>query len=897
MSDTASRSSEFDSDRPRESQLSFLAEASPAAAARPTDLANVAVSRRQAALRGIDGAFLLELAEPFAPQLLADHESEDADDANAAASPSSVAGPSAADPTQSNASLFGLTSNSNLNSTAHSAASSPNAAPREHNARVLIVGPSGSGKTTFRQCIQQVVRFSKPTAQPSTFASSSTFHFNVSASGNRPAEKLLIELVDTGPQQRAGITRLYRPADLVVLTWSLSTVKQTRKRTGLLSGTVETAVFHPRDIADIADYVRDLSVLLPGVPLVVIGTHKDVLSERATSSVEKVVQTLEGHVTAAIDAAARGERLSTTAATSTPASIGGSPTRAGVRSVPSTPPLVGSTPTVPGGSPQRSAYGTRGAFAPPILLGVYAISSVDGKCVGSSGGQAISINAMWRTVCESILKGARTSSPLAAASRSAVGATGGPFAGIAQLQYFDSPAQMADLVDRVRRFFTCLRAEHGIALLDVHHLAQSFFAFGAPSRKVVDAVLAVLQHRGDALVLDRSGEHPKQVLLLPHLPSRIHAALTSVATGMRATMEERLANRPKLVSLEDCIAADTTKELARGVLKGAVVRHMAACVPSDIAQDRTLVLVRVARQAGIMFRLNEGGGVQAPAASGVARRLYAASQSGSTAGGQSPTSKDKPAVENGSLAGAGSFFSVDSVVTASDKFIIPSLVNAVVAPTTSSALRRELDRRHVHSCTRHVLLRMAPTGFISFLQVQLGDYVVQRTHVTRTSVWLTSGSCRCFVVCDRDPAALPDAMGIDVVFVGGTGPQSLRSFALFVSAVMTIIQRTLHQSNVAETSAIGVGANICAGPTAPAMSSGPSLEASPIRSPGAASASTAAMPTTPATSAVLGADASPAAPVHVPTNTECMMTVSEASREDSIASLLRLDLCVVPLSG
>ena len=817
---------------PRDAQLAFLDRASSAVAGRAADGANIAVARRAANLRGIDGDFLLELAEPFAPEW-----EPPGDNAEDVMSPGSFAGggqPSSQAFTTTEPSLPTVNSAANLH-----------AGPREHFGRVLIVGLTGSGKTTFKHCVSQVLRFQAPVVQPSAFASSSTFHFSTSATSHRPAEKLYIDLVDTGPLQRAGLGRLYRSADLVVLTWSLAAVKQTKKRAGLLS-TVESAVFHPREIQELQSVIRDLSVNAPGTPMVVVGTHKDVLSERSVASVEKVVQTLERHVADAIDLAARCER---------PATV---PSSAGTSQHNSPGPSPSGTPTKQHQeSPPRTAAATTFVLPPLVLLGTYATSSDDGKCIGTIGGP-VTIGTMWRQVCESVLKTVRSRNVLPMLQPST------------KMGFFQTISEHNDLVARVARFFTCLRAEHGIILLGVHQLAQAFFAFGAPSKAVVDAVLQSLQHRGDIVVLNRTTEHPRQVLLLPYLPSRIVSAVLSVASGAKAAVEERVA-RSKLVSIDDCVNADPTREFNRGVFKRGVIRHLAACVPSDVAQDRTLIFVRVARQVGFMFRLNESG---VPANAGLASSVVARNLYGSIAGPSSSSDQ----TENASASGANhnvSFFSHDSASPISEKFVVPALVASVTAPTTLGALRREMDARRIHSCVRHVAIPLVPSGFISLLQCELGEYVVQRTHVTRSSLWLSRDHMRCFVFTNRDPASLPDDITIDLLFFGATGPGSLRSFALFVAAVMKDVSHALKAAHVHHISTVSVASSA-------------TLVASTNGSPHRVSASILGMQSGSPNAASATASFVEEQP---------LMTISEAERDDSVTSILRLDLCVAPLSG
>jgi GTPase SAR1 family protein len=772
----------------KDSQLAFLQEGSPTPFSGETTIA----ARREAALRGIDAEFLLEIVAPFA-QVPETAESE----GGALDAPSSAS--FASGPALSPGGTVNFHDTVSQNSIASGAGG-----VRHYFGRVLIIGPSGSGKTTFKQCVTQVIRYKLPEVQPSAFSASTKYHFSSSATANKPAEKLFIDLVDTGAQQKSPLNRLLRPADLIILTWSLATVKQSRKRAGLLGSHVETAVFHNRDLQELSSIVRDLTVAVPGVPLVVIGTHSDVLSERAAASLEKVVQTLEKHITEAIDAASRGEpgplQLDSPSPSKAP-----SPNKSDVSHRNS--PLRRVRPLQLSGR----------SLQPPILLGTYAISCVENKCYGSSGGAHASMNQMWRTVCESILKGARGNAVLRSID-------------IPRLRFFDSATELLMLADRVSSFLTCLRTEHGVAMLGIHQLAQAFFAFGAPSKKTVESVLRILQHRGDVMMLDRTKEYSKQLLLLPHLPSRVVSAVMTVAQGMKSTIEERV-QKSKLVSIEDCVAADTTRELNRGVLKRGVVKHLANCIPADVAQDRTLIFLRVARQIGFLFHLNEGG--------------------------IKPVTRSLDRVDTNA-----SFLSRESsVISATDKFIVPSLITPVVAPTTIGALRREMNSKRLHSCTRTVMAPLAPSGFLSILHCEVGQYVLQRTHVTRTSVWLTHDNCRCFIVCDRDPASLPDSIEIDLLFFGAVGPGSLRVFALFVADVMQDIIRALKSANIESIAEITTDSSFLSSPPSKTSSQSPN-------------------------------HADPADP-----DRSALVNVSTASKDDSIASLLRLDLCVAPLSS
>jgi hypothetical protein len=812
----------------RQSQLAFLTDD----IGHDDDGVHVAKVRRAAVLRGIDADFLLELAEPFSIYNEAPADATAIEgDPNPMASPSSFAGGPLSSP-QPSATNFSLANDSaaSLSLTGVTPPSGRTLPPRHFYGRVPIIGPSGSGKSTFKHCVNTKFHFNLPDVPSTMFNGSNRFNFSVSATANRAAERLHVELVDmASAHQRSVLVQHLAPADLIVLTWSLATVKQTRKRQGVFSGYVDTAVFHERDVTAIAAIVRDLSIVAPGTPLVVVGTHKDVLSEQNIPSVEKVVQTLERHVTEAIDAAARGETLVCTSTTTSK----------------STTPAL--TPQL---SPERGrpsggvASTARSVFAPPVLLGTYAVSCVNGKCVGSSGGIQVTINEMWRTACESILKGARTQISLRNVD-------------VKSLRFFDSCTEFLELVDRVSRYFTCLRSEHGIVLLGVHQLAQAFFAFGAPSRKTVDAVLSVLQHRGELVVLERTREYQQQALLLPHVPSRIIASVQALSEALKATKEER-GQKFKLVSLEDCLAADGARELARGVLKRPVIRQLAAAVPSSVAQDRHVVFVRVARQIGFAFRLNE---------SAPNKPCMSKSLAGST-------SADAQANKN------ASFFSHESGGTGTgERYIVPSLVNALIAPTTLGTLRREMESKRLHHCCRGVTVPVAPSGFYSILHCEVGRYMAQRTHITRTSIWLTHGSCRCFIVGDKEPNKLPEPVTLDLFFFGATGHHSLRDFALFVADVMQDVQQALRNAKVHDFASVHASTGLprLLSPTSPIPGHHTTTIMSPSSSPNKAVSS-------------------PSSPLNESSISPALVSVSSAVKEDSVASLLRLDLCVAPLT-
>lgn len=721
------------------------------------------------AVREIDTDFLLRVAAPFAD----DRESD------ASGSQSSEPEETTAEPSPSPASFFDP----------GSAASFFSSGPAtQHFGRVLIVGPTSSGKTTFKQMIEEDRIFLNLTAdaQPSLHSSGTRYSFAKSMRGQ--SERVTIDLVDTGPLQRCGLTRFYAPADLIVLTWSLATVKQVKTRSGFLS-TTEAVVFHPRDIHHLSSVIRDLTIAVPGAPLVVIGTHKDVLSERSVTSVEKVVQQLQNLVTKAVDDAAQGlpaDQQSGASGSTTP------------RSAPA------SAPGSKAPSPQKDrlsaavavASTNQLAFQPLVVLGCYAVARNDNKCVSVGGGVLHNVSSVWQTLCESVLKGAR-STPLIRSDA------------LRQLVFFDNIKQFSNVVARVSQFIACLRDEHGVCLLGLHELSQALFAFGTPSKATADAILKVLVSRGELVVLSRTREYSKQALLFPHLPSRIVSSILSVAQALKATFDERVV-RSKLINIDDCVSADPPHDLSKGILRMNVVKHLACCIPQEVTQDRLRVFVRVARQIGFMFSLQDAASAASP------RRIESDSSFAST-----------------------------STLHSNEKFIIPNLITATVAPTTYSALSRECEMKRVHCAARHVYLAGAPSSFVAQLQCELGVYVRQRTHVTRTSLWLTQEFCRAYLWVDKDPTALPDVLNLYVWFFGATGTGSVRTFALFLASVMDDVLRVLRNLNVESASNTKVS-----NPRNPAIHD--------------------------------GAEA---------------MALGTFLHDDSAAALLRLDLSIAPLAG
>lgn len=175
------------------------------------------------------------------------------------------------------------------------------AAPRRcFTAKVVIVGDSGSGKTTFKQCFTSSVLKTLPEVPPSMSSGSSTFYYK---SQNLKKDRLNVTVVESGPLALAtGLPQtLFHTGALYIVIMSLTGVKQRGGTKRLFSSTNHTVIIHDQDKVLIQRYVQSIAATSAMSSIVLVGTHKDQLSDTSKEAMDVVLAELSQEVTKEIE--------------------------------------------------------------------------------------------------------------------------------------------------------------------------------------------------------------------------------------------------------------------------------------------------------------------------------------------------------------------------------------------------------------------------------------------------------------------------------------------------------------------------------------------------------------------------------------------------------------------
>ena len=213
--------------------------------------------------------------------------------------------------------------------------------------RIQLIGDAGSGKTSLKQCvINPVASLMKtlPDTTPSIACSSSVYYHTT----NR-AERVEMTVVDGGPIQLAfGLTLYFRSGGMFVLCINLSTVKQGKKKS------VNDVFVHDQLMLSIRKHVAAVTCTAPQSPIVLVGTHMDMLSDTSVSAIERVLAKLHNIVTEELE--------------------------------------------------KLHSCSEDGYLVAPRLVACYAVSCMTSSCISENRGGPSTIQEMWSFVCDVAVK-------------------------------------------------------------------------------------------------------------------------------------------------------------------------------------------------------------------------------------------------------------------------------------------------------------------------------------------------------------------------------------------------------------------------------------------------------------------------------------------------------------
>ena len=607
---------------------------------------------------------------------------------------------------------------------------------KEYFSRVHLVGPPGSGKSSLRACLLQSIQVfsSLPDVSPSVGSTGTTYYFEAANSGSPAAgkrdtgkrdvrERLILELVDTGPQQLTGLASLWPAQTVFVLVVSLATVKQKKERTGLLSlKSINKVFIHSKDADAVIGGLREIALCAPGSAVALVGTHLDVLSDQDPEAVETILTEYRRLLTECLDDVSK---------------------------------QFASSPNPP---------------LPLRLIGAFAVSCKTQICIPENRGGPKTLKAMWSTVCDTALKDARF-----------VGLTGLLKTGCGHDSLVRSPIAVATLKDDdflrkvgiVSKILRALRAEHGVALLTFHEVAQACFVADITLRPAVEATLMVLEHRGEVYSYRRGPGRSAFVLLVPHLPTKVLHAVTLAVQYARAPPLDMPATSAKkerkpFVAVDEVLSADATsgKELQKGIFHNNVVAALAATALGhvDSAVDRAWLFGTIGQLGDFLVRLPTS-------------QMY------------SPSFPSDTGSFDSTVSAGGAAAPADSD-TDSGRFVAPILLQNDVSPGGVASLRREVATGALHVLRRRLSVTFAPPALFPALLCRVCSPPAAKAQLYRNAGWVAdaAGGVRCLILREGGDSALQaNALGgplsVELLFVGSTGADGARQLAVFVSEV------------------------------------------------------------------------------------------------------------------
>ena len=463
-------------------------------------------------------------------------------------------------------------------------AASVNTITRIFKSTAIIVGETGSGKTTFKQCFTSSMLRTLPEVPASTSSSSSLFYYK---SQNAKKDRLEVTVVDAGPLTlESGIPQmLFAEHCLYILTVNLTRVKQRGGTKRLLFGTTTgpSAIIHEQDKENIRRHVLAIAATCTSPSIVLVGTHRDQLSDSSKEAVDLVLSELLAVLTQAVEMKKASSSSSGLAS---------------------------------------SAFNMR-------ILGCYAVSCVDHSCYAPNRTGPRTIQELWTLLCDLSLKHAMSRQVAVAAAAIATTASsvhftkdgssasviaGGSFG---QAQSSDSflkttfgsssttavtanTLRAVDVTSRLQLFLHRAKTEMNFVLLSLHNIFQVAFNLGFHSRHHVLSVLKELDQAGELRLLNEQprnvGARADSVILLPHLISRCAAVVAKYCQTCKFPESDRSKGLPFL-DLDECDRADPLGGAALGqltpkllvALSKSIVNWRRAVV--DRAETFTLIIL------------------------------------------------------------------------------------------------------------------------------------------------------------------------------------------------------------------------------------------------------------------------------------------------------------------
>ncbi|KEG15227.1 hypothetical protein DQ04_00141150 [Trypanosoma grayi] len=613
---------------------------------------------------------------------------------------------------------------------------------------VVVVGDSCSGRTTIAATAAKAASRLRSAMDYHFASSGSSMTYAYRSSVSKRKECLLLNVVDGGPLPlRGGASRRFLPrCDAIIVTFALTGIKQKRpgaKKFLSLIGSSRSGkegppvIIHPKDIALLYDLLSMVVArVTPGVcspKIILVGTHKDLLTDQSPSSVELLLKELRSICSGFLDTFQKA----------------------------------------------------------PVLNSLFAVSTLDGSCIPENRGGPNTVAAMWNFICDVALKEAATrgnsmqtqiefNRPFFQDSFSSF--TGvvrnAPDMGDERVSArWGMPHDSKDtlsgkstnvspsadsLMDRVHakllRLIFHVKAERKTVFIYLNVLWRLMYSLGFPSKKHFLTVLQQLQLAGELVLFHQrpNGLSTQNVCicLQPHLIERVQATVFLYASYVNYRCEEhgRLLTD---VNLEACGRCDRNRDVSRGVFPQKLLLELArrlklACSPSEAAVTFGMLLLlsdtafmRRCRVQSLMSVAAIPSFISPPTEDGLgsSSALPVNYVDPSMTGGSSENLNNglerSPLLPYVPLRGEGS----------SMEYVVPSLIRVKCPGEVINCVRRLVsasrsvrEGRWGHSMPRLLALRGCPPDFFPMLTNRLHRYLEPSSPIFSQSLWLSAAA-------------------------------------------------------------------------------------------------------------------------------------------------------------
>lgn len=179
------------------------------------------------------------------------------------------------------------------------ASSSPAiAGPNDLTFRICLVGDENTGKTSFRACTAQILQ-TRPDVAPSVASTCYPYVTKIRGGG-----RMQLDAIDFGPaaEREMALVRRAISSSMFVIFVNLSIVKQKVDK-GIFSGRTDTVIMHSTVKESIKKWINLCYLVNPlGCPVMIVGTHKDVLSVQDELGLLAVLKEMRSVATQAAEA-------------------------------------------------------------------------------------------------------------------------------------------------------------------------------------------------------------------------------------------------------------------------------------------------------------------------------------------------------------------------------------------------------------------------------------------------------------------------------------------------------------------------------------------------------------------------------------------------------------------